>query len=617
MRCFQRDTCLSVRRFEGDLKVLPPEMQSRYSELFADVDPTDTTLVNFCQKYLQAIAVEEQECMRSKMVLWNSPVSVRLQMGRCVRIKPRMVGTAGTTAQIVVDCLDKFNDSWLNVGDAIVISTHRHHGLAIGYIVACDSASADGDVLTLSLDRPLQPEKQYVMDKDELTGSFGVLRANICKLLGNKRLQQLIVNNRPPSFTEPNNPDDDRIPDRFTKHLDDCQRSALKHVLSAQDYALIVGMPGTGKTTTLAAIIAVLLWRGETVLLVSHTHAAIDNVLMRLIGDHGPEYGERVLRIGPIDRVHEKVKEMTAIPTKLQQDCNEHLNSVQLVAGTTQSTQHHPLFMKRRSFSWCIVDEATQLTLPACLGALRFAQRFVLVGDPHQLPPLVRSRHPAALPLHTSLHHLLFAAHPQSAATLHQQYRMNEEIMSIANRLVYDGKLVCGSAAVGRRRLDIDSDDVIVGAHRPVVFIDTDLAGDGGYEERVGTSFCNHYEAGVVQDLVERLLKAGLSPEAVAVISPFRPQLRLLRAKLPSSIELATVDRFQGRDFPCVIVSLVRNNPLRMVGELVADWQRINVAFTRAQCKLIVVGSRSTLRESVVFDLFLRLCDERQWIVAP
>jgi hypothetical protein len=44
----------------------------------------------------------------------------------------------------------------------------------------------------------------------------------------------------------------------------------------------------------------------------------------------------------------------------------------------------------RRKFDYCIVDEASQITLPTCLGPLRLADTFVLVGDHFQLPPIVR-----------------------------------------------------------------------------------------------------------------------------------------------------------------------------------------------------------------------------------
>lgn len=46
--------------------------------------------------------------------------------------------------------------------------------------------------------------------------------------------------------------------------------------------------------------------------------------------------------------------------------------------------------LQRRRFDYCIVDEASQITLPACVGPLRCADIFVLVGDQYQLPPLVR-----------------------------------------------------------------------------------------------------------------------------------------------------------------------------------------------------------------------------------
>ena len=58
------------------------------------------------------------------------------------------------------------------------------------------------------------------------------------------------------------------------------------------------------------------------------------------------------------------------------------------VVATTALGIDHPLF-SRRKFDYCIVDEASQITLPTCLGPLRFADTFVLVGDHNQLPPLV------------------------------------------------------------------------------------------------------------------------------------------------------------------------------------------------------------------------------------
>ena len=65
---------------------------------------------------------------------------------------------------------------------------------------------------------------------------------------------------------------------------------------------------------------------------------------------------------------------------------------------------------------------------------------------------------------------------------------------------------------------------------------------------------------------------------------------------------MSTVDRFQGRDKDCIIVSLVRSNEEGKVGGLLKDWRRINVAFTRAKKKLILVGSESTLRREEIWE---------------
>jgi DNA replication ATP-dependent helicase/nuclease Dna2 len=105
----------------------------------------------------------------------------------------------------------------------------------------------------------------------------------------------------------------------------------------------------------------------------------------------------------------------------------------------------------RRKFDVCIVDEASQITLPTCIGPLRFADTFVLVGDHHQLPPLVRSRDAKKKGLEVSLFRLLCDAHPQAVVDLAYQYRMNADIMLISNTLIYKDRLKCGTKEVAER----------------------------------------------------------------------------------------------------------------------------------------------------------------------
>lgn len=98
------------------------------------------------------------------------------------------------------------------------------------------------------------------------------------------------------------------------------------------------------------------------------------------------------------------------------------------------------------------------MALPVCLGPLRLCERFVLVGDQYQLPPLFGQARATKEP-EASLFQYLSQIHPESIVSLTEQYRMNDDIMSLTNHLVYDGRLKCGSAEVAKRRLDLPTRD--------------------------------------------------------------------------------------------------------------------------------------------------------------
>lgn len=119
----------------------------------------------------------------------------------------------------------------------------------------------------------------------------------------------------------------------------------------------------------------------------------------------------------------------------------------------------------------------------------------------------------------------------------------------------------------------------------------------------------NVVEAKVVAGLVELLVLGSIPAEEIAVISPFRSQVALIQQHLTAvaafrraggsewvhSVEVSTIDKYQGKDKGVILVSFVRCNEEKHVGELLTDWRRINVALTRAKQKLLLVGSQSTL----------------------
>ena len=158
-----------------------------------------------------------------------------------------------------------------------------------------------------------------------------------------------------------------------------------------------------------------------------------------------------------------------------------------------------------------------------------------------------------------------------------------------------------------------------LGPSRPVVFLNTDEV--PAIETRSGHLVCNETEAILVQQLTCALLRAGVPGCSVGVISPYRHQLKLINQlfqKVPSlaheDIEINTVDKYQGRDKHCIVVSLVRSNKNSNVGDLLKDWRRVNVAVTRAKRKLILIGSLRTLKSSLLFNELLDLLQEREWV---
>lgn len=125
----------------------------------------------------------------------------------------------------------------------------------------------------------------------------------------------------------------------------------------------------------------------------------------------------------------------------------------------------------------------------------------------------------------------------------------------------------------------------------------------------------NPQEAEIAGLIVEALCVSGVPEDSIGVISVYRSQLRLLTSKLKHrpGIEVLTADKSQGRDKDCVIVSLVRSNANKAVGDLLRDWRRLNVSFTRAKSKLIIIGSRQTLETINVLNAFLNVLDKNHW----
>jgi len=450
-------------------------------------------------------------------------------------------------------------------------------------------------------------------------------------------LRAVLLGERAPEF------DADQPEPAFLTVLNEPQRDAVRLALSAKDVAVIHGPPGTGKTTTVAELIRCLVTRGDRVLACAASNHAVDNLLDKLLrvglepvrlGHPArvvPEFRARALDVlaekhpdarqarkvareafalfrsadkwtrdkptpGSKGAMRKEARVLLAEVRRLEALAVERvLDDARVVCATLTGLDGQTL--GRRTFDTAVLDEACQSTEPASWLPLLRAGRVVLAGDHCQLPPTVLSAEAADAGLSVSLMERIVGRFGgQIARRLTVQYRMHESIQAFPSAEFYDGELVADSSVASHRLSELPGVTAEPLTETPVRFIDTAGAGYDEEQEAETASRLNRREAALVAKQVRALLAAGLAAEQVAVITPYRGQVRLLRELLKAHpvLEIDSVDGFQGREKEAVVVSLVRSNPAGEIGFL-ADTRRTNVALTRARRALVVVGDSATL----------------------
>ncbi len=425
--------------------------------------------------------------------------------------------------------------------------------------------------------------------------------------------------------------------------LNESQQVACDAAISER-LTLIQGPPGTGKTHTAVRILQ--SWSSQnagTILAVADSNVAVDNLLEGLLG-----LGVGAVRLGQPVKVRESLREATVDAQMedhpLRRDLEEHLELNEKLArrisgmkGKEKGLAHRDLnrgwkevrrierqmrddildraqvlcctcigvghqLLEGRKFTRVLLDEATQATEPASLVPLvRGARQIVLVGDHRQLPPTVISQRAENGGLRRSLFERLVAMGIEPKL-LDTQYRMHPAISDFPNRSFYEGQLVDGIAAAERPNpAGLLWNDWEV----PIAFLplngDEILSSDGASKE-------NPSEAGWAARILESLLEAGdLNQSDIGIITPYAGQVRAIRDALTErndSVEVKTVDGYQGREKEVIIFSCVRSNSDGNVGFL-ADPRRLNVALTRAKRGLIVIGDPETLRNDETWASWL------------
>jgi superfamily I DNA and/or RNA helicase len=289
-----------------------------------------------------------------------------------------------------------------------------------------------------------------------------------------------------------------------------------------------------------------------------------------------------------------------------------YLDNANVVGITCVQAANYNFSEEFQSFDVVIIDEVSKCTPPELLIPALKGKKLVMVGDHRQLPPMLDTStvEEVAKTMGNTREELQFleeslfksqfeTADKSIRKMLNTQYRMHPMIMGAINQF-YHGKLECGILDADTKRAHNLAGEIIQPDHH-LCWVKIPRENEF-QEERNGTSFFNTKEIDVIEGICQQFenvwvnkVANGEPKKEIAVITFYGAQLRKIDERLQSElfpslqIRTGTVDRFQGMERPVVIVSMVRNNQQGDVG-FANKPERVNVAFSRAQELLVIVG---------------------------
>ncbi|MFB6154542.1 MAG: AAA domain-containing protein [Haloferacaceae archaeon] len=562
--CFEQDTCMVV---SGRL-----DQESKAGQVGQAI-PADERA--YFERFYDAIEAERRETHREYRKLWEQSAAERADDDRAlVDLEPtgrreRDGGRWELRARKPREAVSKLREGDVALGsDGDPVAGHAE-------LVRIERLDEE---VVVTADEPVDLRRLDVYPS-EISVDRMLTALHDALLKGDPDRKDVLFGRRAPAFA-------DRSTGRTYVDNNESQNEAVSLAVDAEDLALVHGPPGTGKTYTIARTVRALVEQGERVLVSAFTNRAVDNALeaLREQGFHD------VVRVGTETGVREDMQDVRLDRGGDPAARAAALRDAPVVAATTATCGSR--VMREQAFDVALVDEASQLTEPGTLAALNLADRFVLVGDHRQLPPVVQ----AETDLGESLFERLVEAYPEASVMLDRQYRMAQRIQAFASAEFYDGALRPATREVAAQRLGdlpgVDASALPPALGDPVTFVDPDGRREGN---------TNPVEAERVAEVVESFVDAGVDPDDVGVIAPFRAQVAEVARRVDVTVD--TVDRFQGSSEEVIVVSLVATGDLD--GPLFEDHRRMNVALTRAKKALVLVGDADALESDPFYERML------------
>ncbi len=407
----------------------------------------------------------------------------------------------------------------------------------------------------------------------------------------------------------------------LTRHYDDVLDDIILRAKQAQDYFLLVGPPGTGKTScALKFMVEEALNDGtgmptaesiasggktaqqpaSSILLMSYTNRAVDEICEMLV-----DSGIPFLRLGSEYSCDERFRPY--LIEKAISDCpkleaiKQYIIGTRVIVGTTSMMTSKPFIFSLKHFKLAIIDESSQILEPNLIGLLSAVDKFILIGDYKQLPAVVQqSEQDSGIPTIndsqkggiidmsilqdiclTNCRNSLFERlihwedHEERSefiGILRRQGRMHPEIAEFPNRMFYRREKLepvpCPHQLETELSYTLPSEDALddlLKEHR-MIFLPSKFCKEPNVSDKI-----NANEAAIVVDLLRRIHRfygeRFDAKKTVGVIVPYRNQIAMVRKGIEKlgipeleKISIDTVERYQGSQRDVIIYSFTIQN---------------------------------------------------------
>jgi len=423
------------------------------------------------------------------------------------------------------------------------------------------------------------------------------------------------------------------------------QSQIFEEIVAAEDYYLLWGPPGTGKTSVMLKEVAehFIHHRSDRMLLLAYTNRAVDEICEALCSiNPTPSF----LRIGSRYSTGENfvpyLLENKTEHCGTRQELIETLTNEQVYVGTVASVLGKKALFDLISFDIAIVDEASQILEHSLIGLLSRVKKFVLIGDHKQLPAVVQQDTTISKiedselnklgldNLNTSLFERLYLTtqrnkwdHANGQLTF--QGRMHKELMRFPSEQFYSQRLkILPTLERLSNDLDLyDNTDSHLSdlSQNRVIYIPSppDIT-----SESIKINIHEAAICGVVLNTLitlRKTLNKPLTPNTIGIITPYRAQIARIRKTLKDSdpalvdlVSIDTVERYQGGARDIIIMSTCMNYSFQMNALVSLSHEgidrKLNVALTRAREQFILIGNPNILKQNELYEKLIASAKE-------